>query len=398
MSPQPHTPAPPSHRRTAWTRRTFTTFSLLAILASPLASPLSLPTPAHAANDPSTASRSASARTVTSRDGAQPQAVNARHDDWDDDWDDDWEDDWNHDCDGGVVGEVLAPGCDPTDPVDPATDDTGTTPDTNPDATPDTTPDTDGNQKKVITVASVNINRYMPRAKVLRDRDAALSRGSLDVIGWQEADKYRESFDAYASKGWETTRPNGASGCPISWRRSVFEFVSTRTVLLNAAHHGGPAATWTARTAHVLTLKHRATGQHVTVINAHMVPHIENHSRPGTPRSNLASRVASRALKRLANIYASSASATTIGTGDLNWDYLADSRVRSPRYVLGRLGPVAESSYERLGTQGLLPTHGTRLIDYVFLQRNSKAQFLSHRTLQGYRSDHRPLLAKVSLR
>lgn len=295
------------------------------------------------------------------------------HDDWDDDWDDhDWDDTNPTDT---TDDPVVDPADDPVgDPADDPADDTGTP------------------TGKVITVASVNINRYMPRAKVLRDRAAVLQRGSLDVIGWQEADRYRESFDAFTSKGWQTTRPSGAPGCPISWRRSVFEFVSTHIERLNQASRGG-----TARTAHILTLKHRATGQRVTIINAHILPHIEDKRRPGTPRGGINSRNAARAFKKLAAVYASSTSATTIGTGDYNWDYLADSRVHHPKGVLARIGPYAESSYESLGTN-LIPTHGRRLIDYVFLRRNSRAEFVEHRTLRGYRSDHKPLLAKVRLR
>lgn len=80
------------------------------------------------------------------------------------------------------------------------------------------------------------------------------------------------------------------------------------------------------------------------------------------------------------------------------WDYVADARRRAPGFVLGHVGRYAKSSYEQLGTHGVAPTLGnSRYVDYVFLDRRSAAHFVSHASLGGFRSDHRPLVAKVRL-
>lgn len=55
-----------------------------------------------------------------------------------------------------------------------------------------------------------------------------------------------------------------------------------------------------------------------------------------------------------------------VGTGDLNWDYADDSVWLAHRSVRGRAG-------------------------------SGVAQFARHRSLGGYRSDHRPLLARIRL-
>ena len=60
------------------------------------------------------------------------------------------------------------------------------------------------------------------------------------------------------------------------------------------------------------------------------------------------------------------------------------------------------SSYGALGLTGVVPTRNTRWIDYVWLSTDSlrpagSAQFATHRSLDGFSSDHRPMLARIRL-
>lgn len=319
-------------------------------------------------------------------------------DDWDDNWNDhDWDDDWNtgepDDCNEQWIGHL-------DDAFDPARPDCeGADTDTPTDTPPETPGKGTRHGSKVVGVASVNINRYMGVPNINHDRKAMLLRKDVDVIGWQEADPNPDFFQRYRSRGWGTINNTSTAGVAFSWKRSTFEFISNRVKRLHGAHHGTPTTTWRARYAQILTLRHRRTGQKMRFVNAHILPYIEDLTDPGSPRDNLNARVARKAITKVARIFSQSKAATVIGTGDFNWDYLADSRKRNPDFVLGRVGKYAESSYERLGTTGLTPTLGnSRYVDYVFLGRSSAASFLTHSSLGGFRSDHRPLVVKIRLR
>lgn len=281
--------------------------------------------------------------------------------------DHDWDDDWGQENPDEV-----------TEPVEPE---------------PVTTSSIKGNSS-TFTIASVNINRYMRPSSIIRDRSAIMRRSQIDIIGWQEADRNRDWFDGV--DGWRTVKQAGSAGVPISFRQSTFELVGSRVERLNSARSGRRKGYhWTARAAHVVQLRHRATGKVVTVINAHIVPAIESHAQPGTPANNANAQVARRAIRKVAKLYRT-ADGTVVGTGDFNWNYAADLRVQNPKYVQ-RIGQYATSSYEALGLGAVAPTHGSRYIDYVWLGRQSAAAFVKHKTLGGYRSDHRPLLAAVEL-
>lgn len=282
---------------------------------------------------------------------------------------DDWDQDWDQE---GSEDEV-------TEPVEPE---------------PVTTSSIKGNSR-TFTIASVNINRYMRASNIIRDRSAIMRRSQIDIIGWQEADRNRDWFNGV--DGWRTVKQAGSAGVPISFRQSTFELVGSRVERLNSARAGHRKGYhWTARAAHVVQLRHRATGKLVTVINAHIVPGIEDHARPGTPANNANAKVARRAIRKVAKLYRT-AEGTAVGTGDFNWNYAADVRVQHPKYVQ-RIGQYATSSYEALGLGSVAPTHGNRYIDYVWLGRQSAAAFVKHKSLGGYRSDHRPLLAAIELR
>lgn len=253
---------------------------------------------------------------------------------------------------------------------------------------------------RVVGVATVNTRRDMGVSQIRSDRRLVTSRRDVDVIGWQEAERATRQFRQLERRGWSTAQHPGSAGTvAVSWRRSVFSFVDSTVHRLHSAHSGTPATTWRARYAQVVTLEHRRTGERFVLINAHIVPYIEDHARPGHPRSNINAEVARRAIRRIAGLHRRAVGRYVVGTGDYNWDYLADSRVRHPGYVLGRIGRVAVSSYEALGTRGLSPTLGRgRFVDYVFTSRLRRTtRFVSHDTLAGLHTDHRPLVAQVEL-
>ena len=90
------------------------------------------------------------------------------------------------------------------------------------------------------------------------------------------------------------------------------------------------------------------------------------------------------------------------GTGDYNFDHADDADARPRGGISRQFEEEAVSSYDALGLTGVVPTRNTRWIDYVWLSTDSlrpagSAQFATHRSIGGFNSDHRPMLARIRI-
>ena len=90
------------------------------------------------------------------------------------------------------------------------------------------------------------------------------------------------------------------------------------------------------------------------------------------------------------------------GTGDYNFDHADDADARPRGGISRQFEEEAVSLYDALGLTGVVPTRNTRWIDYVWLSTDSlrparSAQFAAHRSLGGFNSDHRPMLARIRI-
>jgi len=213
-------------------------------------------------------------------------------------------------------------------------------------------------------------------------------------------------LDRLQGLGFQSQNFGGRAGeDAISWRSSVFELVAAERFLMHAGVPGtryGVPARYVVR----VSLRHRATGRLLTVLNTHVNHKIENIKRPGRPLRTTNLRYARRHLAKLRDLWLAEPDSTdwTIGTADLNVDHGPDRRVRYWGFPTRQLGAVAVPSWSALGTRGMPDTYtGSgqhRKIDYVMLARRDRghdAGFVSHRVLRGLRSDHRPLLARIAL-
>jgi endonuclease/exonuclease/phosphatase family metal-dependent hydrolase len=273
-------------------------------------------------------------------------------------------------------------------------------------AKPPTRPGALIERRDLLGVATLNQYRQLSVPQARRDALSLTSRTGIDVVGWQESQRFGRVFAALRHRGWGTRRfPRGAKELAISWRRSAFEYVSASSRLVA---YGVDQATGRYPFGHRyitrVTLRHRPTGRVLSVINTHLPQKIEDLDRPGrwTTTSNAAR--ARFQLERMTREWRSAPGRWVIGTGDYNFDAHADDVTGLRRAPAKALAPVATSSYAVLGGRRLLPTHPPtrRYVDYVHAAKSDlKAghlTFLGQRTFSGLNSDHRPLVVWLALR
>lgn len=255
-----------------------------------------------------------------------------------------------------------------------------------------------------VGVASMNMYRRLSPQEAARDARRLTRRPSLDVVGWQEADRFAGVLRSLP--GWDSkVFPYGkrTSEIAVSWRRSEFSLVSARQrqVALGVSWREGRYP-FGDRLVGVVTLRHRETGRLLTVINAHLPQAIEDLDRPGrwTPTIN-ASRARNQ-LARIANTWRTAPGRWVVGTGDYNFDARADAARRpagGPRRVLG---DTAVSSYQALGADvaPTFPPNGRR-IDYVYVARDAyrdgQMRFAGQWVVGGFNSDHNALVTRLVL-
>ncbi len=255
-----------------------------------------------------------------------------------------------------------------------------------------------------IRVVSQNVFHDLDRADTEHDMSRIFARGGVDVVAWQEA--HTEHFVAlhprYRAQGWRTAyfdQAKGSQGDAISWRSDRFALVSRDAWPMHPG--AGPRATqrpFAARWVTTVLLRHRESGLTVRVVNTHVNHFIETGQRF---RRNINARHAKTHLAWLAERWDTWSGDVVVGTGDYNFDH-ADDRDARPRGGITReFEGRAVSSYEALGLAGVKPTLAGRWVDYVFLAQRTvdegRAQLAAHRSLGGFRSDHRPLQATVRL-
>lgn len=264
-----------------------------------------------------------------------------------------------------------------------------------------------GDLVDTLGVASFNVYRHLSRRDALADALKLTADRDVDVIGWQEtrARYFPAIREELASRGWETWQlwqENGPFWLAVSWRRADFELVGGHWT----EAHGGAGKRRTdlpfpPRGFIEVTLRHKETGKLLTVVDTHLNQGIEE----GDGFSGRVNASYARThLKLLAKAWDRAPGDLVVGTGDFNFDHLDDREARPRGGVLDTQRGYATSSYQVLGLDGVTPTRGTRWIDYVWiadrdLREHGKdrgtGQFVEHRSLGGYHSDHRPLLATV---
>jgi endonuclease/exonuclease/phosphatase family metal-dependent hydrolase len=273
---------------------------------------------------------------------------------------------------------------------------------------PRVAPRLEGRVVDTIGVASFNAWRLLGRAGAEADWDRVTGNPAIDLVGWQESksEVWADLFPRYRARGWETwywPDVDGPRSVAVSWRAKTFELLDVdSTKVHDGASPSETAAPFPARWVVEVSLRHRASGLLVTVLNTHVNQTIETgHGW----EENLNAERARLHYRTLSRMYDEAEGDVVIGTGDYNWDYADDSTYLPTGGISRTVARHAQSSYAALGLDGVPPTQGSRWIDYVWLSDASvrrrdgagTAQFERHRSLDGFHSDHRPLLARIRL-
>ncbi|GAW48760.1 MULTISPECIES: endonuclease/exonuclease/phosphatase family protein [unclassified Nocardioides] len=255
-----------------------------------------------------------------------------------------------------------------------------------------------------VGVATMNMYRKLAPADAAADARRLTRHPGVDVVGWQEANRFGAVL--HALPGWDTkTFPFGKrnSELAVSWRSSEFTLVSARQrqVARGISSLEGRYP-FGNRLVATVTLKHRETGRLLTVIDVHLPQAIEDLDRPGHWRDTINAFRARNQLQRIAAAWHGAPGRWVVGTGDYNFDVRADARHRPAGGPRRALAGTAVSSYQALGTD-VQPTHWPtdRRIDYVWVDRaaltEGEIRFRGQWVLGGFHSDHRPLFTKLVL-
>lgn len=258
----------------------------------------------------------------------------------------------------------------------------------------------------VIGVVSANQWAQLTVDQIRADALSLTAHDVVDVIGWQEAERSRPVFASLADRGWDTRQfAGGAGSLAVSWRRATFELVSadSRRVAYGVASTMGQYP-FPPRFVQRVTLRHRPSGELLTVINTHLPHKIEDLDRPGEWLGTSNAARARFQLARMKRDWRQAPGRWTVGTGDYNFDARSDARHRPHDGVRDALGEYAVSSYAALGLDGLGASHPPtgRYIDYVHAARGAlhrgEMEFVRHRMIGGLNTDHNAVLARIRLR
>lgn len=219
-----------------------------------------------------------------------------------------------------------------------------------------------------VGLASLNLDRSLTPAQAAEDARALTRRAAVDIVGWQEADRFGPELEALP--GWETrTFPFGrrSSQLAVSWRRAEFDLVAARhrQVPLDEAWRDGRYP-YGNRLVAVVTLRHRDTGRVLTVVDAHVPQPIGDLARPDR---------------------------WVAGTADYDLAARADGPRRVP-------AGAAASAYQVLGSAAMptFRTHGRR-VDVVYVDRADyragRVRFAGRWVVDGLAGDHDALVTRL---
>lgn len=251
-----------------------------------------------------------------------------------------------------------------------------------------------------VRVASYNIHNNASYGAARAAVNRLVSKA--DVIGLQEfySPLRLPIMLELAAQGWAFYKPLLTGADPVLYDTAVFELVSGKPVKLT----GGikvedPKANFRLTYsrpsyATVLRLRHRASGQLVTVVNAHL---IARATKDGRPYRKVPLRVAAyaRGMAAVASTVAREREAATVyAVGDWNIHYNFDARERVRAFPFRQFKRQGFQSIWRTKKPKLATINSTGVIDGVWaVSAPARAK-----VLRGFsESDHRPVVAKYRL-
>ena len=267
------------------------------------------------------------------------------------------------------------------------------------------------NYSSQMSLASYNIRHALSPATATRDVERLVSAGA-DVIGLQEmGSRKRRNAVMSAVRDCRSCVMDGAffdspaalGAVPILYRKDRFSLYDSGSQMLFPRTYIGPRgagpSTSPAKYVTWVKLQEHRTGRFFYVLNSHALPSVQGSG--GGANSNR-TRISlykkhMEGLKALVTQFKRHQVGVFV-LGDLNVHYARDRVVQDRAFPFKNMADVrVKASYERLG----IPDSGThlrsdgtsrRLIDYVYFLGRAVFRPKNQSILDGYSSDHRPLV------
>jgi endonuclease/exonuclease/phosphatase family metal-dependent hydrolase len=270
---------------------------------------------------------------------------------------------------------------------------------------------------ETIRIASYNAGAMVKVKGSVRDVQGLIDDG-VDVIALQEFSSGQKRAAVRADfLDCETCLYDGympaeavPGGQPILYRSDKFTLLDAGMVQVSKDTYVGPRgagpSTLRAKWITWVRLKTIATNRQIYVLNNHAVPTVQRGD--GSPNARLPKRVKlygqhMAGLQALITQIQSTTGGAIYVVGDLNVNYRTDSVLAPEVFPYANLTAVGmTATYATLG----MPEHGThvlpsgfdkRLIDYGYYQPRRWVTPSAQNILEGFRSDHRPLVMDYML-
>ncbi|WP_370247749.1 hypothetical protein [Nocardioides sp.] len=204
--------------------------------------------------------------------------------------------------------------------------------------------------------------------------------------------------------------PAVPGGTPILYDARRFRLLRSGTVQVTkdtfVGQAGAGPATIRAKFINWITVRDLATGRSFSVLNNHAVPTVQGKGGGANRRMPKRLAIYSKHMAGLAALITQlreDGGGSVFVLGDFNVNYRLDRQVKDPVFPYAHLTPLGlAANWERLGlpsrgTHTLKGGNDTRLIDYVWSDQRAMLTPLTQEILEGFRSDHRPVVVTFQL-
>lgn len=237
--------------------------------------------------------------------------------------------------------------------------------------------------------ATSNLQGTDPRPQIEATAKGVVRETGALVVGWQEGPKNAVDLLKRAlGKKWAHV---ACAEVPISYRSDVFDLVAHKSIRV----HDGEAHVTPSRWINSATLRSKRTGVVFTVLNTHVVHHIDGHGHPmkykGSDIKKFA-RQPARAVKHFRMlrdaIVTASKAHPVIWSGDLNVDFEDDRKVKYKDFPYAKLHDVTTFAIPTG------PTEGGRTIDWTGYSGDGIRPTRNATRKGRINSDHSPVMTE----
>lgn len=226
-------------------------------------------------------------------------------------------------------------------------------------------------------------------------------RTRADLVGLQEVNSKAKEDVLKRMSGWAYYRPARYRGeqNPVIWKTSQFTRISARSARTAPSCYIGNERRGPNRIkphyATIVRLRHRATGERIVIVNAHLVPGAVKGGRPAKGKKR-SFRCYARELRNLRAVaHSERRNGTVFAMGDFNAGFVPDRKHRKRKLPFRRFRSVdMRSMWATERPNGDRGTRNDALIDQIWARERAANAWVEFGI--NY-SDHRPGIARYRL-